>query len=204
VDHFLFELQEGYCDYYASAMVVMARAVGVPARFATGYAQGTFDYDAGRWMVTEKDGHSWVEIYFEGIGWVEFEPTAGLPAVDRPRGGFGQERPTVPPIPPRAGQWWSRIPWVLLLWVGLVSLLGAFVAWIWFRRRQPLTATELVRNRHQRLVHWGDRLGTPLRDGQTAQEYGAALSAALSARGSTAPSRSQGAKDGASASGGNN
>jgi hypothetical protein len=42
----------------------------------------------------------------------------------------------------------------------------------------------LVRNRHQRLVHWGDRLGTPLRDGQTAQEYGAALSAALSARGS--------------------
>ncbi|MGD2039322.1 MAG: transglutaminaseTgpA domain-containing protein [Anaerolineae bacterium] len=184
VDHFLFELQEGYCDYYASAMVVMARAVGVPARFATGYAQGTFDHDAGRWVVTEKDGHSWAEIYFEGIGWVEFEPTSGLPALDRPRDSFGRARPTVPPIPPRAGQWWDRVPWVLLVWVGLVTLLAAFVAWIWFRRRQPITAAELVRNRHQRLVHWGDRLGTPLRDGQTAQEYGAALSAALSARGS--------------------
>ena len=43
VDYFLFERQEGYCDYYASAMVVMARAVGIPARLASGYAQGTYD-----------------------------------------------------------------------------------------------------------------------------------------------------------------
>ena len=187
VDHFLFELQAGYCDYYASAMVVMARAIGVPARFATGYAQGTYDYDAGRWVVTEKDGHSWAEVYFEGIGWVEFEATAGLPALERPRGLAAEARPMVPPIPPRAGKWWEQVPWALLLVAGGLAALAAFVSWIWLRgRQQPATAAEMVRNRHERLMRWGHRLGLPLRDGQTAHEYGAALSETLSVRGHTA------------------
>jgi transglutaminase-like putative cysteine protease len=59
VDYFLFDLQQGYCDYYASAMVVMARAVGIPARLATGYAQGRYNYERGQWEVREEDGHSY-------------------------------------------------------------------------------------------------------------------------------------------------
>lgn len=83
VDFFIFDLRQGYCDYYASAMVVMARAAGVPARFATGYASGTYDLNAKRFRVSEADAHSWVEIYFPDIGWVPFEPTAGRPSFDR-------------------------------------------------------------------------------------------------------------------------
>jgi transglutaminase-like putative cysteine protease len=176
-DYFLFDLQQGYCDYYASAMVVMARAVGLPARLASGYAQGTYDHDQERWVVTEKDGHSWVEVHFYGIGWVEFEPTAGLPALTR--AGGEQAVPTVPPLPPRApGR--LRVPWALAVLGGALLLLVGVVFWIWRPRRLMAgTPDDLVRDRHTRLVHWGARLGHPPRDGETPFEYGTALSAGL-------------------------
>jgi transglutaminase-like putative cysteine protease len=180
VDYFLFDLQEGYCDYYASAMVVMARAVGVPARLASGYAQGTYDHDTDRWVVTEKDGHSWVEVYFEGIGWVEFEPTAGLPALVR-AGGENLTGLAVPPLPPRPVRWWQRVPWGLAVLAGAFLLLMALVVWIW-RPRPAISAAELIRDRQARLLRWGGRFGHPLRDGQTAHEYGQDLGEALHTR----------------------
>jgi len=84
-DYFLFELQKGYCDYYATAMVVLARAAGLPARMVVGYATGNYDIVNARYVVTEADAHAWVEIYFPGYGWIEFEPTAGRVAISRPR-----------------------------------------------------------------------------------------------------------------------
>jgi transglutaminase-like putative cysteine protease len=96
VDYFLFDLRKGYCDYYASAMVVLARAAGIPARLAIGYASGIYNLNSKRFIVTQADAHSWVEVYFPGIGWVPFEPTAGLPAINR----SGQPNPeATPPIP---------------------------------------------------------------------------------------------------------
>ena len=59
VDYFLFDLQRGYCDYFASAMVVMARSVGIPAWLAVGYAMGSYDLRQGAYVVTEKDAHAW-------------------------------------------------------------------------------------------------------------------------------------------------
>ncbi len=82
-DYFLFDLQTGYCDYYATAMTVLARAAGLPARLVAGYATGSYDNIQKRYVVSAQDAHSWVEIYFSGIGWVEFEPTASLPAPTR-------------------------------------------------------------------------------------------------------------------------
>lgn len=82
-DYFLFDLRRGYCDYFATAMVILARAAGLPARFVSGYASGAYDYSNAQYIVTEANAHSWVEIFFTDIGWVEFEPTAGLPAIDR-------------------------------------------------------------------------------------------------------------------------
>ena len=83
-DYFLFELKKGYCDYYATSMAVLARAVGLPARMVTGYASGTYNQASAEYVVTEANAHSWVEIYFSGIGWIEFEPTASLPEINRP------------------------------------------------------------------------------------------------------------------------
>ena len=80
-DYFLFDLKQGYCDYYATSMVVLARAAGLPARLVAGYANGSYNFESAQYVVTENYAHSWVEIYFANIGWVEFEPTASQPVI---------------------------------------------------------------------------------------------------------------------------
>jgi len=83
IDYLLFDSREGYCNYYASAMVIMARSVGIPARLAVGYVGGEYEEDTGRYVVRELNRHAWVEVYFPRFGWVEFEPTASEPAIAR-------------------------------------------------------------------------------------------------------------------------
>jgi transglutaminase-like putative cysteine protease len=92
VDSFLFEIKEGYCDYFSSAMAVLSRSAGLPARWVKGYAPGSLPVEflqgmpqqavnpemGGTYTVRNADAHSWVEIYFEGSGWIAFEPTAGF------------------------------------------------------------------------------------------------------------------------------
>ncbi len=72
---FLFDGMAAHCEYFATAMVVMARAVGVPARFATGYLRGERNRFSGLYTVRQSDAHSWVEVFFPGHGWVPFDPT---------------------------------------------------------------------------------------------------------------------------------
>ena len=79
VDHFLFESRTGYSDYFASAMAVMLRTVGVPSRLAAGYAPGEFDSASGRNAVRDSDSHAWVQVYFPEFGWIDFEPTPAWP-----------------------------------------------------------------------------------------------------------------------------
>ncbi len=86
VDYILFETKEAYCDYYASALIVMLRSLGIPARFAVGFAQGTFDAELNAYQVVNADAHSWVEVYFPNYGWIDFEPTAAQPGIVRPSG----------------------------------------------------------------------------------------------------------------------
>lgn len=77
VDSFLFEQRQGYCTYFSSAMVVMARSLGLPARWVKGYTSGTWDEQRQAYVVTEANAHAWVEIWFDGAGWVSFDPTPG-------------------------------------------------------------------------------------------------------------------------------
>ncbi len=76
VDYVLFESQEGYCEYYASAMAVLLRAEGIPARVAGGYFAVPWDDDQGGFLYREKNAHLWVEVFFPNYGWIPFEPTA--------------------------------------------------------------------------------------------------------------------------------
>jgi transglutaminase-like putative cysteine protease len=75
VDYFLFEKQAGYCAHFATAMAVMARHVGLPARVAAGYLPGVIDTMTGAHTVRAGDAHAWVEIHFQRNGWVAFDPT---------------------------------------------------------------------------------------------------------------------------------
>lgn len=94
VDWFLFDLKEGFCNYYASAEVILLRSLGIPARLAVGYAQGEFQSLTRSYMVRQRDAHAWPEIYFPKLGWVEFEPTSSQPMIVRPSGETPRVIPT--------------------------------------------------------------------------------------------------------------
>ena len=100
VDHFLFETQEGYSDYFASAMTVMLRSVGVPSRLAAGYAAGEFEDGAARRAVKDSDSHGWSQVYFPGYGWIDFEPTPNWPESALLEGG---SESAIPEPLPNAG-----------------------------------------------------------------------------------------------------
>jgi len=111
VDFFLFDEngQVGYCEYYASAMAVMARTLGLPARVAVGFApgdrvgDGDGEGEGSIYLVRRENAHAWAEVYFPGYGWQAFEATKTIAALSRPR---GQPVPTgsggpVPSLGPR-------------------------------------------------------------------------------------------------------
>jgi len=107
LDWILFDHQEAFCNYYASAEIIMLRSLGIPARLAVGYAEGErtsteeieptlgpgmenipqdFGADKNIYTVRHRDAHSWLEVFFPGYGWIEFEPTASQTAIVRPLG----------------------------------------------------------------------------------------------------------------------
>ncbi|MHB8677637.1 MAG: transglutaminase TgpA family protein [Candidatus Acidiferrales bacterium] len=73
--YFLFVKRAGHCEYFASAMVVMLRALGIPARYVTGFLPGEYNDLAHDYIIRASDAHSWVEAYFPGYGWITFDPT---------------------------------------------------------------------------------------------------------------------------------
>ncbi|MDE3109352.1 MAG: DUF3488 domain-containing protein [Acidobacteriota bacterium] len=73
--NFLFVRREGHCEYFATAMTVMLRTLGIPARYATGFAPGEYNDVAGDYIIRSSDAHAWVEVYFPGYGWLTFDPT---------------------------------------------------------------------------------------------------------------------------------
>ncbi len=145
VDRFLFEIKEGYCDYFSTAMVVLVRSVGIPARWVKGYLPGMqpaeeIPYDvarrledtqgAGTYTVRNADAHSWVEVYFDGWGWIPFEPTAGfsLPVV-RPQ----NEAETAPAATENGAVESEQTDTLLAVRVLVpVTAAAAVVALIWF------------------------------------------------------------------------
>ena len=78
---FLFEDERGYCQQFSGAMALMLRMSGIPARVAAGFSPGSYNKDTKEYRVRDLDAHSWVEVWFTGIGWVPFDPTpAAAPA----------------------------------------------------------------------------------------------------------------------------
>lgn len=77
VSWFLLEAKTGHCEYFSSSMAIMLRTLGVPTRVVNGFNPGTFDAYSSTWTVRERNAHSWCEVYLEGEGWVEFDPTTG-------------------------------------------------------------------------------------------------------------------------------
>jgi hypothetical protein len=84
LDSFLFEWRAGHCEYFATAMTMMLRQQGIPARIVNGFLGADYNSVGGYWAVRQNYAHSWVEAYFPGRGWVMFDPTPGGPTVKMP------------------------------------------------------------------------------------------------------------------------
>lgn len=103
---------QGFCNYFATAMTVMARMLGIPARVVSGYTNGTYDPKHNQWIVRGVDAHSWVQVYFAGYGWINFEPSASFATFTRPLPGeFGSSGQGINtpggsnnPVRPKPGQ----------------------------------------------------------------------------------------------------
>ncbi len=77
--HFLFETRAGHCEYFASAMTIMLRTLGIPSREVNGFLPGEYNDLGGDYIVRASDAHSWVEVYFPGMDWQTFDPTPASP-----------------------------------------------------------------------------------------------------------------------------
>jgi transglutaminase superfamily protein/transglutaminase TgpA-like protein len=82
---FVTKTHAGYCQYFAGAMALMLRYLGIPARVAVGFAGGQYDPNQHLWNVTDREAHAWVEVWFKGYGWLPFDPTPSGPGAP-PRG----------------------------------------------------------------------------------------------------------------------
>jgi transglutaminase-like putative cysteine protease len=198
-DHFLFDLQQGYCDYYATAMVAMARSLGIPARLAFGYATGTYDPELEAYQVTLANAHSWAEIYFPEYGWIRFEPTAALPEAGagytldwedlpddaQPAELFPLENVELDTGGAAAFPLWPLLA-VLTGLLGLAGLIGSVLAYRGWRLRQG-TPEQVAGRLYARLLSWGRRLGLPLSAVLTPDEFLSALRQELDARTARAP-----------------
>ncbi len=78
VEEFLFTRRSGYCEHYATAMVVMLRALGIPARLVTGFLPGEWNDFGSYFTVRQRDAHAWVEVFFPRSGWLTFDPTPSV------------------------------------------------------------------------------------------------------------------------------
>ena len=180
VDYFLFDLKKGYCDYFASAMVVMARAADLPARLVVGYARGAYDTANDRYVVTEAEAHSWPEIYFAGVGWVPFEPTSGRKEITRSE--IPLQFPGNPAYAIEAESLMGGIKplfgsWLITFAITVVGLIWIWMIWItldeW--RLKRLSPEGMITRLYQRLYRHGKRLGTRARKEDTPNDFALSL-----------------------------
>lgn len=161
VDEFLFGNRVGFCEQISTSLAVMLRSLGIPAREAVGYVPGGFNPITDLYQVHANDAHAWVQVWFPGYGWQDFDPTAVVPAAPPSPGAtalraVGSALGRIPPAPVAA----------VVVAAGLVLVL---VRW---RRARPATWAERVARSAERA---GRRAGTPRRPSETLAEYAGRL-----------------------------
>src|ERR1700734_2111816 len=127
--YFLFERRAGHCEYFAAAMTVMLRDLGIPARYVGGFLPGEYNDLGGDYIVRASDAHAWVEAYFPGYGWITFDPTP--PGDGKRKGLFA-----------RLGMYWD---WFQFAWDE------------WVINYDFVHQTNLVQNAQKTSKDWGER-----------------------------------------------
>ena len=172
VDRYLFVDKKGFCEQIGSALVVMLRSLGVPARLAVGYTPGERNPFTGLFEVRAKDAHAWAEVWFPGIGWQTFDPTAEVPFAGDPyssAAGAGLAGFVKARIPAMPG--WLPEAVTLLVVVGIPA---STVAWMLAqrrRRRREWEALPWAARQLERLERAGAARGRSRREWESASRY---------------------------------
>jgi hypothetical protein len=161
VDEFLFGNRVGFCEQISTSLAVMLRSLGIPAREAVGYVPGSFDPITDLYQVHANDAHAWVQVWFPGYGWQDFDPTAAVPLSAPSPGATALHD---------VGSALRRLPLVPLA-VALVAA-GLVVVAVRRRRSRPATWAERVARSAERA---GRRAGRPRRPSETLAEYAGRL-----------------------------
>ena len=199
----LLQTHSGYCTYYATEMTVMARLLGIPARMVNGFSHGHLDARRNVWVVDGSDAHSWVQAYFPGYGWINFDPTPGFSlhntgnpqpittpvATPSPTKPLPTKVPTgkkhgIPPTPTTDPSHSGTTPtnaeaqsWFLSLTiVALVSAVLIFLLALvryWWRNLYPNSS--FIAGTFWRMCHVASWVGLAPRSWQTPYEYSRAL-----------------------------
>lgn len=145
--NFLFDRRAGHCEYFASAMTVMLRVLGIPSRYVNGFQTGEYNDVGGDFIVRASDAHSWVEAYFPGYGWIEFDPT--------PAAGSSPQKP-----------WYAAfskyMDWFALQW-GEWIVNYDFTHQISLAQGMQRTSREWVGGIHDRFVRVHDALASRMK-----------------------------------------
>ncbi len=163
VDDFLFGSRTGFCEQISTSLAVMLRTLGIPAREAVGYVPGPFNPLTDLYDVQARDAHAWVQVWFPGIGWQSFDPTASVPLAN-PSPGAALAHDAVGAL--------RRVPWVP---TGIATVAAAAVALVlrWYRRRPPSWELAMAK----RIQRAGSRAGRRRAPSETLASYAAALDA---------------------------
>ncbi len=140
VTSFLFGTRRGYCEQISTATVVMLRSLGIPARETVGYVPGSYDPLTDLFEVHADDAHAWVQVWFPGYGWQNFDPTADVPLADPSPGSV---------IAHSLLRFLGRLPWIP---IGLTLAAAS-------------TVTVVVRRRRRRPPTWAHRVAADLSEG---------------------------------------
>lgn len=165
VEEFLFGNRTGYCEQISTALTVMLRTLGIPAREAVGYVPGSYNPVTDLYQVRAEDAHAWVQAWFPGYGWVSFDPTAVVPNANPSPGVTALHI---------VGRFVTGLPWSPIGVVTAVVAAGYAGAAVDRRRRarRRLTPAEAAVRRMERA---GRRAGRPRAPAETVTEYAAAL-----------------------------
>jgi transglutaminase-like putative cysteine protease len=178
VDQFLFVDRVGFCEQIGSSLVVMLRSLGIPARLAVGFVPGERNPFTGLWEVRARDAHAWAEVWFPGVGWQAFDPTATVPLA-----GDSGVRAAGSGLVPYLLRHLPR-PSAVAIETGLVLGAMVFVFVVarrltaWRRRRRARPRRTWADLRLAELEEVGAKLGAPRQPAQTVQEYRRVLEAA--------------------------
>lgn len=176
VDRFLFEDRVGFCEQIGTSLVVMLRSLGVPARLAVGYAPGERNPFTGLFDVKAKDAHAWAEVYFPGLGWQGFDPTAQVPLA-----GQSEADPAGAGLFAYLARHLPHPPAVVFavagvaLGIGMLLTAGGLFVSLWLRRRGRTRARSWSAHTLALLEEVGAARGRPRRPSESVQEYAGVL-----------------------------